>query len=235
MNRMKTSITIKGALMFLGHFAVGFAAKRVVPKVSLGTLFLAVQLQDLIWPVLLLTGVEHVRISPGNTATTPLDFYDYPITHSLLGAVLLAAALGILYWLIRKSTGPAIVISFAAFSHWILDFITHRPDLPLTYGGEMKVGLGLWNSFGISIALEILIFSVGVFLYLKSTRPRNRTGTYAMTALIVLLLMIYSPAIFGPPPPSTGAIALAGNAMWLLVVFGYWVDRNRIPVPSPKE
>ena len=217
--------------MFLGHFAVGFAAKKITPKVSLGTLFLAVQLQDLLWPLFLLLGFEHVRISPGDTAMTPFDFYDYPITHSLLGAALLAAALGLIYWTVRKSIKPAIVVSVAALSHWLLDFITHRPDLPLTYTGDTKVGLGLWNSVGVAVGLELVLFTVGIFLYMKATTARNLKGKYGLVALLVILAGIYVSNIFGPPPPAVDMVAVAGNAMWLFVLLGYWVDRNRTPVP----
>lgn len=220
--------------MFLGHFAAGFAAKKAAPGVSLGTLFLAVQLQDLLWPFFLLIGAEHVRISPGNTVMTPLDFYDYPFTHSLLGATLLAAALGALYWMARRDFLPSLVLSIAALSHWILDFITHRPDLPLTYDGGTKVGLGLWNSVGFSVGLELVMFAGGILLYTAATTAKNNTGRYGLAALVVLLGGIYAANVFGPPPPSVGAIAVAGNAMWIFVLLGYWIDRNRT-IRKPQE
>src|SRR3989339_132004 len=122
--------------MFIGHYAVALAAKKGAPKVSLGTLFIAAQLVDLLWPLFLLLGLEHVRIDPGNTAFTPLDFYDYPITHSLVGAVGWSMLLGGVYYGFRRERKSAVVIGLVVFSHWILDLITHRPDLPLGLGGD---------------------------------------------------------------------------------------------------
>lgn len=213
--------------MFIGHFAVGLAARSVAPRVSLGTLFIAVQFQDLLWPLFLLAGIEHVRISPGITAATPLDFYDYPITHSLLGAAVLATLLGGVYWTIKRHVTSALVIAAAALSHWVLDFITHRPDLPLTYGGETRVGLGLWNSVAASVGVEAAMFTAGIFLYLRGTKAINATGRYGFIVLAVMLAGFYAAGVAAPPPPGPFEIAVAGNLMWLFVLLGYWVDRNR--------
>jgi len=125
--------------MFLGHFAVALAAKKAGPKVSLGTLFLSVNLVDLIWPLFLLLGLEHVRIDPGNTAVTPLDFFDYPITHSLLASVGWAVAAGVVYYIITKERRGMLIVGAAVLSHWILDALTHRPDLPLIPGGTTMI------------------------------------------------------------------------------------------------
>jgi hypothetical protein len=217
--------------MFIGHFAAGFAAKRLAPRVSLGTLFAAVQLQDLLWPLLLLLGAEHVRIDPGNTAVTPLDFYDYPFTHSLLGAALLAAAFGGIHWMFRRDGRSAMVLSLAAFSHWILDFLTHRPDLPLTYGGAERVGLGLWNSVAWTVLVEAAMFAGGLFLYLKATSPAGWPGRYGLAGLALILAAVYAANVLGPPPPGVDVIAVAGNATWLFVLAAWWVDRNRF-VPT---
>jgi hypothetical protein len=213
--------------MFIGHFAAGFAAKRFAPRVSLGTLFAAVQLQDLLWPVFLLLGLEHVRVDPGNTAVTPLDFYDYPLTHSLAGAALIALAFGGLHWLVRRDGRAAAVISIAALSHWIFDFVTHRPDLPLTFGGDAKVGLGLWNSVPGTVLLETAMFAGGFHLYRTATSPAGWPGRYGLAGLALLLLAIYAANILGPPPPGAGVIAVAGNATWLFVLAAWWVDRSR--------
>ncbi len=115
--------------MFIGHFAVGFAAKRVAPRVSLGTLVLSVQLLDLIWPIFLILGIEHVRIDPGNTAFTPLDFYDYPISHSLVTAIGWGALVGIVYFVLRRYALGAWVLAAGVVSHWVLDVISHRADM----------------------------------------------------------------------------------------------------------
>ena len=132
--------------MFLGHFAVSFGAKKPAPAVSLGTMFLAAQFVDLLWPLFLLLGLEHASIEPGNTAVTPLDFYDYPFTHSLAGTLLWSCVLGLAYFAVKRNVRNAVAVGLAVSSHWFLDFLTHRPDLPLWFSGGPHVGLGLWNS-----------------------------------------------------------------------------------------
>ena len=214
--------------MFIGHFAVAYAAKKVVPKVSLGTLFISAQLVDLLWPLFLLLGIEHVRIAPGITAFTPLDFYDYPYTHSLLGAFFWAILAAAFYYSVRRETKSAMVVGFVVFSHWLLDLATHRPDLPIGLGGGTLVGWGLWNSVPATMIVEIALFAAGVWIYLNSTRARDRIGTYGFWSLAVFLVMVYLANAFGPPPPSAQMIAIAGNATWLFVVWAYWIDRHRI-------
>src|SRR4029077_11692973 len=130
--------------MFIGHNAVAFAAKRAAPRTSLGTLTAAVMFLDLLWPIFLLLGIEHVRIEIGATIFTPLDFYDYPWTHSLTMATAWGVAFGVVYWLKTKYARGAVVIAVCVVSHWILDLIVHRPDLPLWPGGP-KFGFGIWN------------------------------------------------------------------------------------------
>ena len=213
--------------MFIGHYAVALAAKKAAPKVSLGTLFIAAQLVDLLWPLFLLLGLEHVRIDPGNTAFTPLDFHDYPITHSLVGAIGWSMLLAGAYYGFRREKRSAVVIGLVVFSHWILDLITHRPDLPLGLGGDQMFGLGLWNSLAGTLVVEIGLFAGGIVLYLKSTEAKDRTGRFAFWGLIGVLGLIHSGNIFGPPPPSDFAIAIAGNALWLFVLWAYWIDRHR--------
>ncbi len=213
--------------MFLGHYAVGLAAKKAVPKVSLGTLFLAGQLVDLLWPVFLLLGLEHVRIDPGNTVVTPFDFYDYPITHSLVGAVLWSCLFGLTYYLLKKEKRTAAVVGLVVFSHWILDLITHRPDLSLGLGGTTYFGLGLWNSFVGTIVVEAGLFAGAIVLYVRTTTAKDRIGSIGFWALVGILALIYVGNITGPPPPSASIVAVAGNASWLFVLWAYWVDKHR--------
>ncbi len=216
--------------MFIGHYAVALGAKRAAPGVSLGTLFLATQMVDLLWPLFLLLGFEHVRIDPGNTVMTPLDFYDYPITHSLLGAVAWSLLTGLLYYGFRSNVRNALVVAGTVLSHWILDLLTHRPDLPLGFGSTVYVGLGLWNSLWGTLLLELCLFLAGLFLYTGCTRARDRYGSYGLWSLAAILLLVYAGNIFGPPPPSEAAIAIAGNAGWVFVVWAYVVDRHREPL-----
>jgi len=213
--------------MFLGHFAVGLAAKRVAPHTSLGTLFAAAQLLDLVWPVLVLAGLETVRVDPGNTAFTPLDFVSYPWTHSLLLVAVWAAAFALAYRARRSYAGGAWVVGALVLSHWLLDLVTHRPDLPLA-PGAVKVGLGLWNSVAATVVVEGALFAAGVYLYATGTRARTRTGRVGFWALVLLLVGIYA-ANMGPPPPSARAIGAAGLLMWLFIPWAVWIDRNREP------
>jgi hypothetical protein len=213
--------------MFIGHYAVALAAKRVAPRTSLGTLFIATQFVDLLWPLLLLAGCEHVRIVPGSTVVTPLDFYDYPYSHSLLGTMFWGAILSGLYFGLRKSIHPSIIVGLCVMSHWVLDLLTHRPDLPLSVTGESRWGMGLWNSLPGTLIVEGGLFAAGVFVYLRTTDAKNRVGGVGFWALISLLSIIYIMNLFGPPPPDVTMIAYAGNLSWLFVIWAYWVDRNR--------
>lgn len=213
--------------MFLGHYAIGLAAKSSVPKASLGTLFLAAQLVDLLWPAFLLLGLEHVRIDPGNTVVTPLDFYDYPITHSLVGAILWSCALGLFYGVLKKDTRAAMVVGLVVFSHWVLDLVSHRPDLSLGLGGGTYFGLGLWNSVPATLVAEFGLFAAGIFLYARATSAKDRIGSIGFWSLVGILALIYIGNIAGPPPPSASIIGIVGNASWLFVLWAYWVDRHR--------
>jgi hypothetical protein len=209
--------------MFIGHFAVAMAAKRAAPQASLGTLFLACELVDTVWPVFLLLGIETVRITPGITAMTPLDFVSYPWTHSLVMCAAWALALGLGYFFFRSNARGAVVLS-----HWFLDAIVHRPDLPLAPGGATRVGLGLWNSIAGTLALELALFAIGLALYASFTRPRDRAGAIGFWALVAMLLVSYFAAAFGPLPPSVAAIAWTGIAGAALTGgWGYWIDHHR--------
>jgi membrane-bound metal-dependent hydrolase YbcI (DUF457 family) len=214
--------------MFIGHFAVAFGAKRAAPAVSLGTLFLACQLADLLWPLLVLAGVERFKVAPGITAVTPLDFIHYPYSHSLLALLLWGAAFALVYKLLRRSLWVApVVLAAVVLSHWVLDYATHRPDMPVTFASPQKVGLGLWSSVPGTLVVELLLFAIGVALYLRATAPRDRTGTLALSALVTFLLVIYFANVFGPPPPNEETVTWGSMAMWLIVAWGYWVDRHR--------
>jgi len=213
--------------MFIGHFGVGFGAKAAAPGASLGTMFLASQFIDILWPTLLLLNVERVNIVPGITKVTPLDFIYYPISHSLLAVLGWALLFAAVYHFLRRYPRGTVVLGSAVVSHWVLDAIVHRPDLPLYPGSQYLIGFGLWSSLLGTVVVELLIFGIGVGLYLRTTGPADSTGVWALRVLVVFLLVIYLGNLFGPPPPDVTAIAWTGQAQWLLILWGYWIDRHR--------
>jgi hypothetical protein len=218
--------------MFIGHFGVAFAAKRVAPETSLGTLILAAQLLDFLWPFFLLLGIEHVRIAPGITRVSPLDFTDYPISHSLLMAVVWAAVFGAIYYALRRNMRSSWVVGAAVLSHWVLDFIVHRPDLQLYPGASARFGLSLWNSWMATIAAEVFCFGAGLWIYLVCTRARDNAGRYGFWALAAFLFFGWVSTLFAGAPPNVTALAWGGIAMWLTVPWGWWADRHRTVVRS---
>ena len=213
--------------MFVGHFAVALTAKKAAPKVSLGTLVLSTQFLDLLWPLFLITGVEHVRIDPGNTAITPLDFYDYPISHSLLTVIGWGALVGTIYFAVRRHARGAWILAAGVFSHWILDAISHRPDMPLAPGLTKFVGLGLWNSVFASVIVEGLLFLIGVCIYARITSAVDWKGRFAYWAFVGALAFFWLVNIFGPPPPDVDAIGWVGLTVLIFVPWGYWIDEHR--------
>lgn len=210
--------------MFIGHFGVGFAAKSVDKKISLGTLFLASQFIDLLWPILLLLGLESVKIEPGNTVVTPLNFVSYPISHSMFGVMILGALFGIVYYLIKKNLRGSILLGTLVFSHWLLDLLTHRPDLQLFPWSDYKVGLGLWNSFAGTVIVEGLIFAAGVYIFYKVRKLQSKSKQIWFWSLVVFLSAVYVSNLLGPPPPSAEPIALVGLSQWLIILWAYWID-----------
>ena len=216
--------------MFVGHFGVGFAAKRLAPQAGLGTLFLAAQFVDLLWPTLLLLGWERVAISPGITAVTPLDFVHYPISHSLAAVVAWGVLVGLAYYAITDRKREGLLVALLVMSHWVLDAIVHRPDLPLTPFSPDRIGLGLWNSLPATLAVEVPIFVAGCWLYATGTRALDAVGRWAFVGLVAFLVVIQVLNLVGEPPPSVTAIAWVGQAQWLLVLWAFWVDRHRVVV-----
>jgi membrane-bound metal-dependent hydrolase YbcI (DUF457 family) len=221
--------------MFIGHYGAGFAGKKIYNGPSLGTMFFAAQFLDLLWPVFILLGIEKVKIVPGLMAANPLDFTFYPYTHSLFFTIIWGIIFGAVYFFIRKNLKGSILLGSLVLSHWILDLLVHRPDLPIIPWSDLKVGFGLWNSVPVSFTLEILIFSLGAFLYLTETKPKNKTGSFALWALIIFLLTIFIANVFGSAPPSVEAIGIAGLSQWLIVAWAYWIDRNRYNISEQKK
>jgi len=211
--------------VFIGHAAVALAAKPLMPRVNLAWPLLAAFWVDLVWPVFLLLGIERARIDPGNTAFTPLDFVHYPWTHSLVAGVVWSFLFGLCF--IGRGTRVAAILGLLVLSHWVLDALSHRPDLPLWPGGPM-VGLGLWYSVPATLAVELSLFAIGVALYARAAPARDRTGIFAFWGLIAVLLLAYLGNAFGPPPPGVTALAVAGIATGpLFGLWAWWADRHR--------
>ena len=208
--------------MLLGHLAVGLAAKRAAPSVSLATWLAAVQFVDLLWPLFLLAGLEHVRIVPGITAFTPLDFYDYPITHSLIGTLGWAALFAVVWMAVRGRSVTAVLLAWAVLSHWVLDVIAHRPDMPVLPTGPY-LGLGLWNSVPATLVVELTMFAAGLAIYVHAGGAgRHRLSFWLFVGF---LLVAYLGASFGPPPPDARTLAWSALALWVLVPWAAWADQ----------
>lgn len=214
--------------MFIGHFAVGLASKRAAPRANLGVLILAPVFLDAIWPIFLVAGIESVRIDPGNTAFTPLDLHDYPWSHSLAMAIVWSVVFGLVYHAVTRYRRGAVVLGVGVFSHWVLDFVTHRPDMPLYPGSGTYVGLGLWNSIVGTMVVEIAMFAAGAAIYATATRARDRVGAVAYWAFVAVLGALYLASAFGPPPPSVAALEIGAFVAYLFVAWAWWIDRHRM-------
>jgi hypothetical protein len=215
--------------MFVGHYGPSFAVKSLRPTIPLWLLFISVQLIDVGWAVLVLLGIEKVRIVPGITASNPLDLYYMPYTHSLVAAILWSVAAGLLCRALPGVANrfAAVLIGVAGFSHWVLDFLVHRADLPL-YDDTMKVGLGIWNHPAVALSLEAVLLFGGMMLYLMVTRPINAVGRIGPPVFGVAMLAIQGYVFFGPPPVSPAAAAV--TALVSYVVFAAvaeWLGRQR--------
>ena len=237
--------------MFVGHLALGFAAKRATPRVSLAVLLTASQLADVLWPLFLALGLEQVRIDPGNTAFTPLDFVSYPYSHSLVTLIVWGLAFAAIYRAATGRNGPPplrfgearrslgeggrvfLVLAALVVSHWVLDWITHRPDMPI-YPGGAKYGLGLWNSVPMTMAVEGVMFAAGVWIYLQCTRPRDRIGRWGLVSLLALLVVVYVASATSGPPPSVNAIIVGASiGAAIMTVWSWWADAHRDVILTP--
>lgn len=214
--------------MFVGHYGVSFAFKSLEKPLPLWLLFIAVQFVDVLWAIFVPLGIEKVRITPGITASNPLDLYYMPYSHSLVAVLLWSSAAFIGFKITgRHATFAAFLLAAAVFSHWVLDLIVHRPDLPL-YDDTYKMGFGVWNYPALALALEAGFLFGGMFLYLRSTRAVSRLGKFGMPVFGIVLLAIQAVIFFGSPPSSPSAAAL--TAILSYVVFAavaYWLESKR--------
>jgi hypothetical protein len=215
--------------MFLGHYGIAFAAKRAAPRTSLGALVFAGEFLDELWPILLLLGLEQVRIVPGLMAMNPLQFTNYPISHSLVMAIVWGILIGGTYYLIRRYGRGAWVIGLLVVSHWLLDLPVHARDLPLwPSASSPKVGMGLWNSVPLTWILELTIYAVGISVYVRFTRALDRIGSWGFWIYVLVLFLIFVSS--HGPPPSERALAWSALGLWLFVPWAWWVDRHRAPI-----
>ena len=212
--------------MFLGHYGMALAAKRVAPRESLGATVLASQWIDLLWPVFLILGLERVRIVPGFMAASSLEFVDYPITHSLIAVLGWGFLVGGAYFILARRAHGAWVMGALVVSHWLLDLPVHAPDLPLWPGSDVLLGGGLWNSLPLTLILEFGLFFAGLVLYVRRTEARDRVGRWGLGAMVLILSLFYLSS-FAAPPPSETALAYGGLTLWLFVPWAAWVDRHR--------
>jgi hypothetical protein len=227
------------AEMFVGHYGVSFAVKSAERRIPLWLLFLAAQFLDVLWGVFILSGIEKARIVPGITATNPLDLYYIPYSHSLVAAIFWSAiAGGLFWWCVRgrpsqaKRATAALLVGVAVFSHWVLDLVVHRPDLPL-YDNAHKVGFAMWNYPVAAFLLEAACLFAGMWLYFRSTGGSTFGARYGMPLFGAALLLLQWELFFGAPAPSLRVIAVA----LLVCYFGLagiagWLEKKRRPRPS---
>ena len=212
--------------VFVGHLAVALAAKKVEPRLPLTALVVATFGLDMLWPAFVLAGLETVRVDPGNTPFTPLDFVSYPWSHSLVMALGWGALAG---WITARVSNARMGAVMAALvvSHWVLDFVSHRPDMPLWPDGP-RYGLGLWYSVPLTIVVEGAMLAAGVLIYVRAAPARDRTGHIALGSLVAVVTAIWLSGPFSPPPPGAvviGVTGLLGAA--LFTAWAWWVQKHR--------
>ena len=213
--------------MFIGHYGVSFAARPTQARLPLWVWFIAVQWVDVVWSVLVLLGIEKLRIVPGFTQANSLDLYYMPYTHGLPGSVLLSLALGLIVALFASGNRVTtfLLVAAASFSHWVLDLVVHVHDLPL-YDNAAKIGFGLWRHVALSFPLELIILGLGAWLYARTTTFASAKGRYFFWAFVIFLAMLQVYANFGPPPSSPEAMAVTALAFYLvLTLLAAWAER----------
>ena len=221
--------------MLVGHLAAGLVAKRVEPRLSLGTCVLAAMAADFLWCLFLLGGVEQVRFISGAGAANYLLASNIAWSHSLLLNLVWAALFALAYFLRRRYPRGAWVVFAAVLSHWLLDLVSHRPDMPLAPGMPGRLGLGLWGSLPATLVVEGGFWLFALLLYARATHPRSRAGVYVLWAGSALLTLAWYNNIAGSPPPNPRAAPIASLVFFsLLVAWAYWINRLR-PVEQGAE
>jgi hypothetical protein len=213
--------------MFVGHYGVSFAANRVRRRVPLWVWFIAVQWMDVVWSVLVLLGIEKLRIVPGFTEANAYDLYYMPYTHGLPGSIGLSFVLGVIVALFIPGNRATtiLLVAAASFSHWVLDLFVHVPDLPL-YDNAAKVGFGLWRHVILSFPLELILLGLGAWFYARKTTFASAKGKYVFCGFVVFLAAVQVYANFGPPPSSPEAMGITALAFYVvLALMAEWVER----------
>jgi len=215
--------------MFVGHYAVGFATKRIQPRLSLFSLLTAAMLADILYSIFLIAGIEHFAIRPGITRVNALDLYDFPISHSLLTDVIWAGLFAGIFFFCSRSARAAWIMVAAVLSHWLLDFISHRPDMPRAPGVHKYFGLGLWNSIPATAVLEGSMWFAAIILYVRATRAKGRAGFYGLWIPVGLVTLLWVTSLNGAPPPSVGIVKIVNAVLISLsLAWTYWMDRARV-------
>ncbi len=218
--------------MFIGHYGPAFAAKAVVKTVPLWVLFVAAQWVDFLWAAFVIAGVEKVRLVENFIGVNPLDLYFMPYTHGLPSAALLSLFIGGVAAVALKGDRMAIVlvVGVTAFSHWLLDWVVHAPDLPIVFD-EMKVGMALWAYPYASVPVEIALVLGGVWFYDRAAPSPTRAGTIALWLLGFAMAALQVQNTFfneHPKDPTAFAqLALTGYVVLALLAAG--VDYLRRP------
>jgi len=216
--------------LFIGHYAVGFASKKLSPSTSLGLLILASLWLDIVWPFFVLSGIERAKIVPGITRVMPVDLEYYPFSHSLLAAGLWAMAFSGIYWFFYRRLWASLLLGIGVVSHWVLDLISHRPDLPLTFFGSQRLGLSLWNYPVPAFVLEFIIFAGSFSLYIADTRPLNAVGKFGIWFYAAILLGLFTVPFLGIIPRNLHVVVISGLFLFALIPIAHWLDRNRVPL-----
>ena len=212
--------------MFIGHYAVGLAAKQFAPRASMGALIAAPILLDLLWPIFLLFGWEHVSIVPNANPFLRLEFDSYPLSHGLVAVVGWATLYASIYFGVTRYVAGAVVVWIGVVSHWLLDYIVHVSDLQL-YAQSRMFGLGLWQHRWLTILLEFGLFAIGIGIYQNRTKPKDKVGLYAFAGFVAVLLLAYAGVILGPAPGSVKKLALFTLLTWIAVPWAWWFDSHR--------
>jgi hypothetical protein len=209
--------------MFIGHYSAAFIAAAHPKAPRFGTLMIGAQLVDIAFFGFVLAGVEKMRISPGTTVMNPMDLYDMPFTHSLVGSLAWAVGFALILRSATRQWMSSILGGAIVLSHWFLDLLVHAPDMTIT-GSPPKLGFGLWNYPFIEMPLEIALVLGSAWLFAKARKPSRKP----LLILVGALLAVQAYNWFAPEPKVMDA-SLPISALLAFAIFiwlAYRVDKN---------